>query len=598
MREKNYHTGAVIEPEVPEVKPPEKTDYSCDVLVVGCGWAGLNAAYAAKQAGADVLVVDKGVPGFSGMSAFSSSHQWFDEDMGDDAEAAVQEMIIANEYISNIDWYRVWMKYSKETAKRLMEWGILTQFPNGEDSGHHVDGDWRHDDMRGYMEEFEDFDRRNRWIQVLEENRIPYVTRTMLYDVIETEGRIAGAIGFSVPTAEIMTFHAKAVVLCMGGGSIKPAGFPTGCDTFDSDYIGFRHGLPIVGKEFDDFHFTTSYAAGNVLSNNGWQYLENIWLCGGDITKENLIERAKRISRSMILPRIASATEGLAPYGREEVSGAGWRGKSASGRPEDLRTGKGTSASPKGDAYGAAPGMQLHLGCGIFCGIDDLEGKTSLPGLWVAGDGCNGSCVSGGSYMNSTGFTSNFCSVQGFLAGKAAGEAVQDMEQKEIPIDVLEDYKKEILSPMRTGKGFHPNWARDQLYGLMSPYWVSIVKTEASLQHTLTLVEQLRDEVLPKLIARNPHELRLCHEMTHKVLCAEMKLRASLERKESRGYHYRADYPRRDDQYLCYLTITNENGRMRFDRIELKDEWKGDVTLPYEERYQNFSYPGEEGEKP
>jgi hypothetical protein len=379
----------------------------------------------------------------------------------------------------------------------------------------------------------------------------------------------------------------------MGGGSFKPSGFPTGCDSFDSDWLGYRHGLPIVGKEFDDFHFCTSFAPGNVLSCNSWTYLENIWLCGGDITNERLLPRAQAEAKNLILPRIESATRGVGAYTRTDVQPASGRGSSVSKDPSDPRRGKWTSDLPKGNIYGAAVGMQLHLGSGIWCGIDDLEGKTGLGGLWVAGDGCNGSCVSGGSYLAATGFTSNFCSVQGYLAGKAAGASVSDVSLPTANDRLLEEIKDEIYAPTKLQYGFDPNLARDQLQAIMAPYWVTIVKTERSLTSTLSLIEQFRDEIVPKLIARSPHDLRLCHEMKHKVLCAEMKLRASLERKESRGYHYRADYPFRNDEYLCYLTIVRKDNKMQFQRVELKDEWKGDTTLPYSKRYRTFRFPGE-----
>ncbi|MCC8066495.1 MAG: FAD-binding protein, partial [Clostridiales bacterium] len=265
-----------------------------------------------------------------------------------------------------------------------------------------------------------------------------------------------------------------------------------------------------------------------------------------------------------------------------------------SGKFEDPRKGKWTSDLPKGDTYGAAVGMQLHLGCGIFCGIDDLEGKTALEGLWVAGDGCNGSCVSGGSYLAATGFTSNFCSTQGYIAGKAAGKYIRNQSRNQIPSGIWDTYECEILAPMKKEKGFRPSWACDQLHSIMAPGWVTVVKTEESLTHTLGLVKEFQREVLPLLKAADAHELRLCHEVEHKALCAEMKLRASLERKESRGYHYRADYPYRNDEYLCYFTITKDGDDMRFDRVELKDEWKGDLSEPYEKRYQTFRFPGEQ----
>ncbi|MCD7882809.1 MAG: hypothetical protein LUI87_03740, partial [Lachnospiraceae bacterium] len=48
---------------------------------------------------------------------------------------------------------------------------------------------------------------------------------------------------------------------------------------------------------------------------------------------------------------------------------------------------------------------------------------------------------------------------------------------------------------------------------------------------------------------------------------------------------------------LCYFTITKDGDDMRFDRVELKDEWKGDVNMPYQERYRTFRFPGEQQAK-
>jgi len=104
----------------------------------------------------------------------------------------------------------------------------------------------------------------------------------------------------------------------------------------------------------------------------------------------------------------------------------------------------------------------------------------------------------------------------------------------------------------------------------MSPYWVNYMKTEATLQGALANVEFMRDNVVPKLRATNSHELRLCHEMANKILSAEMKLRSSLMRKESRGLHCRLDYPYRDDKnWLCYLTIQKgPDGSMVLSKVD------------------------------
>ena len=67
------------EPPIPaKVAAPAKTEFACDVLVVGGGFAGLMAAVSAREAGQSVVLIDKGRPGYSGLSAYPRSHLFFD----------------------------------------------------------------------------------------------------------------------------------------------------------------------------------------------------------------------------------------------------------------------------------------------------------------------------------------------------------------------------------------------------------------------------------------------------------------------------------------------------------------------------------------
>ena len=128
----------------------------------------------------------------------------------------------------------------------------------------------------------------------------------------------------------------------------------------------------------------------------------------------------------------------------------------------------------------------------------------------------------------------------------------------------------------------------------MAPYWVTVAKSADNLNSAQTQVETLRDQVVPKLMARSSHDQRLCLEVKHKVLSAEMKLRASLAREETRGLHYRADFPYRDDEnFLCYITVQKDaDGNMTTGKVDIKDEWKGDLTADYTDRY-TYYFPGE-----
>ena len=150
----------------------------------------------------------------------------------------------------------------------------------------------------------------------------------------------------------------------------------------------------------------------------------------------------------------------------------------------------------------------------------------------------------------------------------------------------------DFFAPLERHGGFSPRWVTQMLQNTMFPYYVSFVKHGDRLQAALTNVEFFRDHLVPRLFAGDRHELRLVHETANMVLNAEMKLRASLFRTESRGCHYREDYPRRDDEWLAWVLIREEDGQMRLTKEPIPEEWRPDPGVPYEERYP-LRYPGE-----
>ena len=100
--------------------------------------------------------------------------------------------------------------------------------------------------------------------------------------------------------------------------------------------------------------------------------------------------------------------------------------------------------------------------------------------------------------------------------------------------------------------------------------------------------------MVPLLIAQDTHALRLAHETRNMILNAEMKLRASLFRTESRGTHYREDYPARNDcQWLAWVKLKQgTDGSMTLSKQLVPDAWKPNPLTPYEQRYPN-RFPGE-----
>jgi len=148
--------------------------------------------------------------------------------------------------------------------------------------------------------------------------------------------------------------------------------------------------------------------------------------------------------------------------------------------------------------------------------------------------------------------------------------------------------KKNIYAPLQRKGGFSPRWVTQVLRNTLIPYYILYIKHEARMKAALTLVEFMRDHLVPKLTARDAHELRLAIETKNMVFNAELQLRASIFRKESRGTHFREDYPRREDpKWLAWVILKNKDGEIISRKRSIPKKWWPDLTIPYNKRYLN-----------
>lgn len=153
--------------------------------------------------------------------------------------------------------------------------------------------------------------------------------------------------------------------------------------------------------------------------------------------------------------------------------------------------------------------------------------------------------------------------------------------------------KQVVHAPKECQGGYSPRWVTQLLQNTMMPFFISYIKKADRLQATPIIVEFIQEHLVPRLFARDPHELRLAHETKNMVLSAEMRLRSALFRTESRGNHYREDYPRRDDpNWLAWVKIKEEQGKMKLTKVPLPKEWWPDLSTPYQQRYP-FRFPDE-----
>ena len=233
--------------------------------------------------------------------------------------------------------------------------------------------------------------------------------------------------------------------------------------------------------------------------------------------------------------------------------------------------------------------MSVHKTEGIW--PMDNYCATNLPGLYAAGDSLG--IMQSGAVYASIGLALCGASVTGVRAGWGAAEYAAQAERPHVDKGEITKLKSAMHEPAKRKGGFSPRWVTQQLQNTMIPYYIMYVKHGERLQAALTMIEFMRDHLVPRLTAKDPHELRLAHETKNMVTNAEMRLRTSLLRTESRGCHYREDYPERDDKnWLAWIKLKEEDGKMKVLKEPIPKEWWPDLSRPYEERYP-VRLPGE-----
>lgn len=405
---------------------------------------------------------------------------------------------------------------------------------------------------------------------ILERN-IPIIERCIITHLIKEEGRIVGAAGFSVDEQTLHMFYAKSVILCTGAGGFKPNGFPI-CDlTHDGTVMAYNIGAKVTGKEWNDGH--PGSAKNSAATFNNWHGMfEQIpSTTNVDIRHDlgvdmNYQAYMKGGSVKMGAP---GSNKGDVPGGPYRPAGydRGGPGGDRQGPPPGGDHGpEGAGGLPPGMnsdmVGGSSAGLAIHKSEGIVPINEECE--STIPGLYAAGDAL-GSYMAGAIYTQ-IGSSMAGSSVQGAIAGEAAARYVKDKDFSDIPESKIKSVQKEILAPLKRESGYSPAWVTQTLQGIVIPNFVLYIKKESMLQSALGYVEELRDHHMPMLKASNMHELRLAHETANMIISAEMKLKASLMRKESRLSHYRLDYPEMDNEHWqAWINIYKDNeGNMQF----------------------------------
>lgn len=399
---------------------------------------------------------------------------------------------------------------------------------------------------------------------------------TILEDVLATrmlkdEDRISGATVLDLRTGQYLVFRARVVVLATGGCcgemyplssdnpfgiSSKAAGvghmlaFVAGARLVDMEQIQF---VPIPRdpqaalnlRFFPDFFASPYYDRhGQIFEKNPYRFV------GATYSYEFarlLYETEKRGDGPVYIDQGSLEKPSLPSWGQVPMWGARRR------RFELL------GIDPFKNAIKLSIGSHFNMG-GLHC---DEHGQTTVPGLLAAGEVAG--ALHGGLRMS--GFSFSQMIVFGLEAGRHAAELARAsaLPAPHDPAIETEEQRRldQLLEPKTNGLSVHA--VQKQLYDIMQQN-VFLVRTEEGLLQAREAIRSVRDELLPRVQVVGTKRFNLdwgrAIELGFTLGAAATVVESALARQESRGFHWREDYPKAVDALPRHVVAYWRDGKV------------------------------------
>lgn len=559
----------------------EYKTYTHDVLIIGAGGAGLRAAIEAKVQGASVGVVTKSLLGKAhtvmaegGMAAALANVR-----PEDNPDVHFRDTMRGGKMVNNWKMARIFSKEAPDRVYELERWGAA--FDRTEDGrilqrafGGHLYQRLAHVGDRTGLEMI-----RTLQDQAVREDVEVYM-ETTIYRLLKDGDRISGAVGYRRATGEFVLFKAKAVVLATGGlGKLYKITSNSWECTGDGVTLATLAGADLIDVEFVQFHPTGMVWPPSIA---GALVTEGVRGEGGVLRNS----KGERFMFQYVPDMYKSETAETEEEGRRWILG-----DTKARRPPDLLTRDVVARSIKkeveegrGSPHGGVfldiatqqsaefikkklPSMYVQFKelanvditkdpmevgptAHYFMGgirVDPETEATNVAGLYAAGEvaaGLHGSNRLGGNSLTDL-------VVFGRRAGLASAEyAKKQSGQPTINEQEVQKLLAEIEEPLNREGTENPYVVKAELQEMMQKY-VGIVRNEQELRRGLELLQGLKVKA-GKTKATGAKQYNpgwhTAIELESMLIVAECIAMAAIERKESRGGHFREDFPDYDAQ--------------------------------------------------
>lgn len=579
--------------------------FNHDVLVIGSGGAGLRAAIEASAAGVTVAMVCRCLLGkaHTVMAEGGVAAALANVDDRDSWKVHFADTMRGGQYLNN---WRMAERHAKEAPARVREleaWGAV--FDRTDDGrilqrnfGGHKYPRLAHVGDRTGLE----------MIRTLQDHGIHqgidiYQEHTIVSLLTDGE-RVVGAFGYDREKGLFKVFQAKAVIIATGGmGRIYKISSNSWDCTGSGISLAYHAGAELIDMEFVQFHPTGMVwppsvrgllitegvrGEGGVLRNNqgrrfmfddipelyrgqtstdeeeGWRYTQ------GD-------KNAKRPPELLTRDHVARCIRREIKEGRGSPHGGvyldiAWIKEKISNAPEHIKRKLPSmyhqfkelaGVDITKEAMEVGPTTHYIMG-GVR--VDADTQMTSCPGLFAAGE-----CAAGLHGANRLGGNSlSDLLVFGKLAGEHAAIHAKENHAGHVNEKQIQEITASALAPFER-VGENPFQIQAQLQEMMQDL-VGIVRVEKELQEAIVRIESLKTLADRASCGGNRSYNPGWHtaiELKHMLTVAEAIARAASERRESRGGHFRDDYPGKSDEFAkMNISIKkDENGGMKINHL-------------------------------
>ncbi|SFD35530.1 succinate dehydrogenase / fumarate reductase flavoprotein subunit/fumarate reductase flavoprotein subunit [Bacillus sp. OV194] len=539
---------------------PSTTAYeqvSCDILILGSGGAGLFAAHHAYDANPNlnIIVAAKGLVGKSGCTRMVQGGYNVVLNPNDSVDMHFKDTLKGGGMINNQEL--AWTLVS-DAPKRIRE----LELKMGCFFDRNADGTVHQKAFAG-----QSFDRTVHkgdltGIEIINRLRDQLYAKEKVQCWDEVRGidllynddgtHIAGCLMVNLRTGRFVVVEATAVILATGGGATMfKIAAPSLEKAGDGMAMAYRAGAEFVDMEMMQFHPTGLLAENSQL--NGGVLEEGLRGAGGYLFNslgERFMQKydPERMERST-RDRVARAAYKEIMAGRGTPLGGVYIDISHLGRRNVMKmfpgmidrvkdVGRDLSVEP----VEVSPTGHFHMG-GVKIDKDCYSG---IPGLFVAGEDAGG--VHGANRLGGNGVADS--TVFGARAGNAAAEYVMQARRYSVVPSEVNELMYKALQPFENQNGENPFQLRLELKKLM---WekVGLVRNGKDLNEAMQKLENI-SERLGKCTVSGEKEYNLSwHEVLNvknMVQIARMITLAAYTRNESRGSHYRSDFPVTDNE--------------------------------------------------